>query len=324
MDIVSLLLPLLLSVSNSGSNEVPLSVEVPRRVSGMVGSSVVLPCKFNSPYSQYTTVEITVIWKMKVFYKGPVLFNSTNRVKAFTGDFENVVHTNINDRYGLAGNPRQMNASLELKNAMLDDNSQYFCRVEVKRQGLPAFMDETNPGTILEVTGPPAILNLSIQVVNVTQFTLVCLTEGEPSPNIMWIDPQNNRFPVNGSNTLIMQGPGKYQIIGELHDPKLRGNYTCVATNSQGSVIHAIHFTGIDEEWSLLRFIICVLVGSFLLIILVVIGLVIWRRKRGTFTPQTARNQLDSSKYCKVSLHQLQSLPEVTCTAEKSMAVNTQ
>ncbi|XP_067838214.1 sialic acid-binding Ig-like lectin 15 [Heptranchias perlo] len=316
-----MLVPLLLSVPGSGSNGVPMTVKVQSRVRGRVGSSVVLPCTFNSSYSHYTTVEITVIWKMEEFFKGPVLFNSTNRAKAHE-QFENVVNTNVNGRYGLAGDPREKDASLELKDAALGDNSQYFCRVEVKRPGLPTFMIETKLGTTLEVTGLPAILNLSIQAVNATQFTIVCLVEGEPSPTIMWIDPKNNRLTVNGSNTTVTRGPGKYQIVGELHDPKLGGNYTCVATNDQGSVTHTIYFAVVDEDGLLLKLIISILAGSLVLVILIVIALAIWRRKRGTakFTPQSTGYKQDSSKYCKVNLDQQQSV--VICTAAKPMEVN--
>ncbi|XP_067885298.1 sialic acid-binding Ig-like lectin 15 [Heterodontus francisci] len=325
MKALSLLLPVLLAVLSSGSDRVSVSVEVPRRVDGSAGNSVVLPCKFRSSYADYTTFDITVIWKMKVFYTGPVLFNSTNRLKT-SKIFENVVHTNINGRYRLAGDPRKKDASLELKNAMLDDNSEYFCRVEVKRQGLPPYMDETNPGTILKITGPPAILNVSIQTINDTQFTIVCIAQGEPSPNIMWIDPQNNRIPMNGSNTPVMRGPEKYQIIGRLHDPKLGGNYSCVATNDRGNVTHTIYFTSFNEQWRLLKIIICASAGGLCLIILIVIVVMIWRRKRGTatFTPQAKSYQPDSSTYCKVKLYQQQSTPESTCNAAESPEMNNQ
>ncbi|GCB67271.1 hypothetical protein scyTo_0015103 [Scyliorhinus torazame] len=278
---------LLLLLSLPGSEGV--LVEVPRRVNGMVGNPVVLPCNFTSPYTGYTTFEITVIWKVKTFYKGPVLFNSTNRARNEEG-FENVVHTNVNGRYRLAGDPRQNDASLELRSATLEDTSQYFCRVEVKRQGLPPYMKETNPGVILKITGPPIILNMFIQVINATQFTLVCLVRGEPAPNILWIDPQ--RLPVNGSNTPVTRGPGKYQVVGELHGPKLGGNYTCKATNSQGDVTHNIYFAVVNEDRALLK----VIIGSI------------------TFIRET-RQQPGSSKYWKVKP---KSTAETACTVPES------
>ncbi|XP_038661835.1 sialic acid-binding Ig-like lectin 15 [Scyliorhinus canicula] len=274
-----------------------VSVEVPRMVNGTVGSPVVLPCNFTSPYTGYTTFKITVIWKVKEFYRGPVLFNVTSRAINEEG-FENVVHSNVNGRYRLAGDPRQSDASLELRSATLEDTSQYFCRVEVKRQGLSPYMKETNPGIILKITGPPTILNMYIQAINATQFTLVCLVGGEPAPNIAWIDPQNQSLPVNGSNTPVMRGPGKYQVVGELHGPKLGGNYTCKATNSRGDVTHKIYFAGVTEDRALLKVIIGALCGSLLLIIAIVVGLVMWRRKSGSITfVRETRNQPDSSKY---------------------------
>ncbi|XP_041041398.1 sialic acid-binding Ig-like lectin 15 [Carcharodon carcharias] len=305
-----------------GSNGVSLSVGVPRRVNGTVGTSVVLPCKFSSPYTQYTTFEITVTWKVKVFYIGPVLFSSTNRAK-LDGEFENVVNTNVDNRYRLAGDPRRNNVSLEVKNATLDDNSQYFCRVEVKRQGLSPYMEETNPGITLKITGPPTILNMSIHAINETQFTLVCIVKGEPTPNIVWIDSRNNSLPVNGSDTPVTPGPGKYQIVGELHGPKLGGNYTCMATNNRGSVTQVIYFTGFGKDQTLLKVIICASAGSLILIILIVIALVIWKRNRGkaTFTPATKSYQMDSLDYSEVKLCQQQSIPEALCAVPGSSEV---
>ncbi|XP_078071327.1 sialic acid-binding Ig-like lectin 15 [Mustelus asterias] len=310
---------LLLSVPILGSDGVSVSVEVPGNVSGTVGHSVLLPCTFTFPYTSYTTFEISVIWKVKMFYKGPVLFNSTNRVRSQEA-FENVIHTNVNDRYRLAGDPRESNASLELRNATLEDNSQYFCRVEIKRKGLPPYMQETNPGVTLKITGPPTVLNMSIQAINDTQFTLVCLVRGEPPPNIVWIDPQNNSFPVNGSNTPVRRGPGKYQVVGELHGPKLGGNYTCKATNNQGNITHIIYFTGFSEGRVLLKVIIGVLIGSLLSIILIVIALVMWRRKSGsiTFNRETKRHKPESTRFHEVKEIKERSIEEMTCAVPES------
>lgn len=142
-----------LSLPAGGVGEpVAVLVHVRDRVTSTVGSSVVLPCNFKSDYSDYTTMDITVIWKVKVFYTGSVLFNVTNRSNGGK-DFVDEVHTNVNGRYKLAGDPRQRVASLEVENVTLGDSDQYFCRVEIKRQGLRAFMHESNPGVTLEIIG---------------------------------------------------------------------------------------------------------------------------------------------------------------------------
>ncbi|XP_032874291.1 sialic acid-binding Ig-like lectin 15 isoform X3 [Amblyraja radiata] len=222
-----LLLLSAVAVSGGVGEPVAVSVHVRDRVTSTVGSSVVLPCTFKSDYSDYTTMEITVIWKVKVFYTGSVLFNVTNRSKGGK-DFVDEVHTNVNGRYKLAGDPRQKVASLEVENVTLGDSDQYFCRVEVKRQGLRAFMDESNPGVTLEIIGSPIILRVSVKAINTTQPIVQCLAEGQPFPKIIWIDPQNNKLPANSSDTSVTSGPGKYQILGELRNPMFGGTYTCV------------------------------------------------------------------------------------------------
>ncbi|XP_048450855.1 sialic acid-binding Ig-like lectin 15 [Rhincodon typus] len=292
-------------------------------VNGTAGSAVILPCYFTFPYTSYTTFEITVIWKMGVFYTGTVLFNATNRAKG-QEEFENVVHTNINDRYRLAGDPRINDASIKIREARLDDTNEYFCRVEVKRPALPAYMKENNLGTVLKITGPPIIFNVSIQVINGTQFTLVCHVQGEPSPHIMWVDPQDHRLPVNASDTPVVRGPGQYQVVGELRDPTLGGNYTCVASNSLGNATQVIYFTSSNEDWSMLKVIIGVLVGSLVLIVLIVVALAIWRRRTGIldFTPQRERCPPDSSNYCKVKQCQKKSTPENSSTILESPEVS--
>ncbi|XP_060698677.1 sialic acid-binding Ig-like lectin 15 [Hemiscyllium ocellatum] len=323
MKTLHVLLSVLLLLPLSESNRELFTVNAPRRVHGTVGSAVVLPCYFTFPYASYTTFEITVIWKIGVFYTGTVLFNATNRAKG-QGDFENMVQTNINDRYRLVGDPRIGNASVEIKEARLDDTSEYFCRVEVKRPALAPYMKENNLGTILKITGPPVILNMSTRVVNGTQFTLVCHVQGEPSPKIMWIDPQQSRLPMNASDTPVVPGPGQYQVVGELRDPKLGGNYTCVTTNTFGNSTQVIYFASLTEGRSVLKVIIGALVGSLLAIILIIIALTFWRRRKGilVFTSQRERCQPKSTNYCEVKMYHQQATPEETSTVPESPEVN--
>ncbi|XP_072113673.1 uncharacterized protein [Mobula birostris] len=311
-----LFLILLTAVVISG-DPASVSVEVPKRVKGTVGHSVVLPCTLKSPYTEYTTIEIVIIWKIKVFYEGPVLFNVTNRSKG-SKEFENEVHTNIKGRYKLAGDPRKGNAALELQNATLDDSDQYFCRVEIKRQGLGTFKAESNPGITLEILGAPIILHVSVNVINTTHSTLECLAEGQPSPNIIWIDPHNKRLPVNGSDTPVTPGPGKYQTLGELRHPKLGGNYTCLVVNDQGNNTESVHLPKTAQSQHRLIYIIGILVGSIFAIILIVIVLVILRRRSGRaeFNPTRRRAQPNSSEYSRASVRLQQTSPVVNRTKE--------
>ncbi|XP_051876572.1 uncharacterized protein LOC127572887 [Pristis pectinata] len=315
---VSLLLLTAVVGSGGAGEQVAVAVDVPSRASGTVGSSAVLPCTFKSSYAEYTTVEIVVIWKVKVFYRGPVLFNVTNRSKGGK-EFENTVYTNINGRYRLAGDPRQGDASLELENATLNDNDQYFCRVEIKRQGLSTFMAETNPGITLEVLGVPVILRVSVNVINATHSTVECLAEGQPSPDIIWIDPHNKRLPVNSSDTPVTLGPGEYQTLGELHHPKLGGNYTCLVVNDQGNATQSVHLPKTGQSRHQLIYIIGILVGSFVLVMLIAIILLIRRRKSGKveFNSASKRAQRNSVQYLKVNGQEQQ-----TSAAEPLTQVN--
>ncbi|XP_062905656.1 uncharacterized protein LOC134347242 [Mobula hypostoma] len=307
---------LLAAVLISGDPDL-MSVEVPERVNGTVGHSVVLPCTLKSPYTEYTTVEIVIIWKIKVFYEGPVLFNVTNRSKG-SKEFENEVHTNIEGRYRLAGDPRKGNAALELQNATLDDSDQYFCRVEISRQGLGTFKAESKPGITLEILGAPIILHVSVNVINATHSTLQCLAEGQPSPNIIWIDPHNKRLPVNGSDTPVTPGPGKFQTLGELHHPKLGGNYTCLVVNDQGNSTESVHLPETAQSQHRLIYIIGILVGSIIVMILIVIVLVILRRRSGRaeFNPTRRRAQPNSSEYSRASVRLQQTSAVVNRTEE--------
>ncbi|XP_032874289.1 sialic acid-binding Ig-like lectin 15 isoform X1 [Amblyraja radiata] len=307
-----LLLLSAVAVSGGVGEPVAVSVHVRDRVTSTVGSSVVLPCTFKSDYSDYTTMEITVIWKVKVFYTGSVLFNVTNRSKGGK-DFVDEVHTNVNGRYKLAGDPRQKVASLEVENVTLGDSDQYFCRVEVKRQGLRAFMDESNPGVTLEIIGSPIILRVSVKAINTTQPIVQCLAEGQPFPKIIWIDPQNNKLPANSSDTSVTSGPGKYQILGELRNPMFGGTYTCVVVSDQGNSSQSIYLPSKGQVRHLLLYIIGILVGSVILVILVVILLLMQRRKKGKaeFNPTSKRAQRSLQQYSKVSMCQQQQIPSV-------------
>ncbi|XP_059830178.1 sialic acid-binding Ig-like lectin 15 [Hypanus sabinus] len=321
----SLLLCLILLTAVVISGELPsVSVEVPSSVNGTVGRSVILPCTLKSPYTEYTTVEIVITWKIKVFYTGSVLFNVTNRSKD-SKEFENEVHTNTKGRYKLAGDPRKGNAALELQNATLDDSDQYFCRVEINRQGLNTFKAESNPGITLEILGAPIILRVYVNVINATYSTIECLAEGQPSPNIIWIDPHNKSLPVDGRDTPVTPGPGKYQTLGELHHPKLAGNYTCLAVNDQGNTMQSVHLLKMVEsqhrpQW--LIYIIGILVGSVLVVIVLVIALVMLRRRSGRaeFNSTRKRAQPNSSEYSKVSVR-LQQTSSVVIMPEQNGSV---
>ncbi|KAF6212100.1 hypothetical protein GE061_012620 [Apolygus lucorum] len=80
--------------------------------------------------------------------------------------------------------------------------------------------------TLIERFGPPEIKKLPAvtQVRNGESVVLNCPVSGFPAPTITW------RF--NGNEVVRRRGP-EYEIPKISH--KLEGNYTCIATNSEGS-----------------------------------------------------------------------------------------
>ncbi|XP_067838508.1 sialic acid-binding Ig-like lectin 15 [Heptranchias perlo] len=229
------------------------------RVTVNKGDSATLPCTF-SPPDQYPS-NITVLWMKENPWKESVVFNQTRSLR----DGSDSVTVNKGDRYQLIGDPTQGDASIRMRDLGLNDTSKYFCHVHVKNGGREyVTQDEMR----LQVVAPATILELSVVTDNIIGDSIVCKVEGEPPANITWIDPENSALP--GNSTTVTQLLEKHQTVGEILNPTLRGNYSCVAVNEHGRDVRQIHFPAADNDYS--NFIIAMLclipLAKFLLLLI--------------------------------------------------------
>lgn len=122
------------------------SMTVPKAVDRKTGEDAVIPCSFTTPHKDYQG-NITVIWRTKYPFKGPISFRCLSKTIASESG-QNC--TESDGRYSLSGNPRENNISLRIDNVSLTDNKQYFCRVELEKKGENY---ETDSGTSLNIRG---------------------------------------------------------------------------------------------------------------------------------------------------------------------------
>ncbi|XP_075071279.1 sialic acid-binding Ig-like lectin 15 [Mixophyes fleayi] len=206
------------------------SLQVSRDVSGEIGKAASLPCLFTHPHKNHYG-GLTVIWRIKQPYNGTVVFKC---VSDGSNDPCKVTVNHMN-KFKLIGNLRNNNISISIENLTWADNNKYYCRVELSSDRHDKY--ETKSGTLLHVSAPPRIVNITVGFDQRWGYHAVCTAEGEPVPTLVWIDPLNNH-----EDTILTRPVLKHQKATELHHLRLEGKYTCVATNSHGKVEGSVYF----------------------------------------------------------------------------------
>ncbi|XP_039400311.1 sialic acid-binding Ig-like lectin 15 [Mauremys reevesii] len=192
---------------------------VPPRITGLRGDSIVLPCNFTHPESNYMG-DIQVIWKPDIFEC--LVSNSSTE----PGRFNNcTTGQEPSGRYRLAGDPQQHNLSLHIAGLRFEDSREYKCRVVLREN--PGWAYETKMGITLTVEARPSILNLTL-LPGPLPVRVACTAEGNPVPNITWLGPAGSE--VEQSQNLA--GP-QNQTTQELSVSRI-GTYTCWAENMHG------------------------------------------------------------------------------------------
>ncbi|XP_018423774.1 PREDICTED: sialic acid-binding Ig-like lectin 15 [Nanorana parkeri] len=227
--ILSLLMFFIIPLSGGVSGN-SWSIQVSRDVIGEIGKSASLPCVFSHPHKNHHG-GLTVIWRVKQPHDGTVVFRCSsdhvNQPCKTTANYMN--------KFQLIGNPRNNNISISIGNLTWEDSNRYYCRIELSSDRHDKY--ETKSGTLLHVSAPPRIINISVGFDHRRGYHAVCIAEGEPAPSLVWIDPQNHYQDMLPSSSTL-----KHQMATELHYLHQDGKYTCVATNSHGRTEGSVYF----------------------------------------------------------------------------------
>uniref|UniRef100_A0A4W3HZT5 Ig-like domain-containing protein n=1 Tax=Callorhinchus milii TaxID=7868 RepID=A0A4W3HZT5_CALMI len=215
-------------------------MEAPEMVTG---GDATLPCSFTMPGIHPSN--IYVIWRRGSPQSRPFI-NDTLGLASHTNPGESET-ANEGNRYKVVGNVGDGDTSLRIRGLELNDTSRYFCHVHV------TFTLSDGPRT------PAVILSLSLVAGDGAGSGIVCTAEGEPPANITWIDPENNTLPINTSHTPVTHVPDKYQTVGEIRGPRLRGTYRCVAENTQGRDTRDILVAAPQRDGSFIIAILCLI-----------------------------------------------------------------
>ncbi|XP_063769208.1 sialic acid-binding Ig-like lectin 15 [Pseudophryne corroboree] len=249
------------------------SLQVSKDVTGDIGKAATLPCLFTHPHKNHYG-GLTVIWRIKKPYNGTVVFKCVS-------DGSNdpcKITVNYMNKFKLIGNLRNNNISISVENLTWADSNKYYCRVELSSDRHDKY--ETKSGTWLHISAPPRIVNITVGFDHRWGYHAVCSAEGEPVPTLVWINPINNH-----EDTIISGPILRHQKATELHNLRLEGKYTCVATNSHGKVEGSVYFFKFTPGGSSNRAVYVTLltaIGAKLLILFVMIGAVRYYSKDET------------------------------------------
>ncbi|XP_068128112.1 sialic acid-binding Ig-like lectin 15 [Hyperolius riggenbachi] len=223
---------------NNGVQGNSWSLQVSKDITVEVGKVASLPCVFSHPHKNHHG-GLTVIWRVKQPYNGTVVFRCTAE------DMNEACKTTTSymNKFRLIGNPRNNDVSISINNLTWEDSNRYYCRVELSSDRQDKY--ETKSGTLLHVSAPPRIMNISVGFDHVRGYHAVCIAEGEPVPSLVWVDPRNFHQDVYLTSSTL-----KHRISTELHYLHQDGRYTCVATNSLGRVEGSVYFFKFKPEGS--------------------------------------------------------------------------
>lgn len=125
---------------------------------------------------------------------------------------------------------------------VFDNGTLYFNDVGMKEEGDYTCYAENQIGQdemkihIRVVASAPAIRNTSFQVIRVSPgetASLACRAEGQPSPTMTWLSPNNHVLAPSASEKYKLSTDGTLQIHKVQHLDS--GNYTCLAKNTAGT-----------------------------------------------------------------------------------------
>ncbi|XP_026852128.2 sialic acid-binding Ig-like lectin 15 isoform X1 [Electrophorus electricus] len=205
---------------------------VPDMVTGKLGKDVLLPCNFTPP-AQKEQESLTVIWRTKFHYTGPVIFSCLSKTDmSETGQNCSKSH----GRYSLLGNPRSNNISLRIKDVTFMDEKTYFCRIQLSKSG--SF--ETLTGTRLNIHVAPELLSIYIQTRASGEQLVTCDVKGSPPPTVMWIMPENISAPSVSVQSTCCSASSSIAY-------KPNTNYTCQIHGENGLQHQTIYFQAATE-----------------------------------------------------------------------------
>ncbi|KAM9137602.1 sialic acid-binding Ig-like lectin 15 [Pangshura tecta] len=217
---------LLTGVALWGSSAQPgWDMYIPPRITGLRGDSIVLPCNFIHPITNYMG-DIQVIWKPDIF-QCLVSNNSTE-----TSSFDNcTTGQGPSGRYRLAGDPRRHNLSLHIARLRFEDSGEYKCRVMLLKN--PKWAYENKMGITLTVEARPSILNLTL-LPGPLPVRVACTAEGNPVPNITWLGPAGSKVELSQNRA------GPQNQMTQVLPVSRNGTYTCRAENVHGQAERSV------------------------------------------------------------------------------------
>ncbi|XP_069482834.1 sialic acid-binding Ig-like lectin 12 isoform X2 [Ambystoma mexicanum] len=271
------------------------SMTTAEEITGWEGQSAVLPCTFTYPKGDYRG-DVKTIWK-----------TPTEATAIDGGFFQCTVHNSSkgeqdwdecisgNERYRLAGDPRQNDLSLEIKNLSFTQKGKYSCRVELtERSGA---MWETKYDTELLVHAPAEILNLAIEG---NDTAVVCTAKGNPTPNITWMSPTLSQ------ETYPLEDTPENFVLRSVINVTAQGTYTCVSVNMYARQERSILVRKGPEasrQFNVLTVLIPVL-SVLILGLLAILVLVFWKRKGGLQKSSSGRKPSDTRTFPKQEIQE--------------------
>ncbi|XP_064802159.1 sialic acid-binding Ig-like lectin 13 [Oncorhynchus masou masou] len=118
------------------------TAEVPKSVSGLQGSCIVIPCSFNYPEPEKKPSKLTGIW-LKDTYEVIYHPDSSNIIKDYRGRTE------------LVGDLRQKNCSLRIDPLHDSDKGAFTFRIEIKDHNKYSYKEDTVSITVSSSPDPP-------------------------------------------------------------------------------------------------------------------------------------------------------------------------
>ncbi|XP_026540354.1 sialic acid-binding Ig-like lectin 5 [Notechis scutatus] len=216
-------------------------------VSVQRGFAVYIPCQFTYNQGDLSRNEKVVAYWIKHSPQHHSCSPSSQPdcLPVATNDQNQIVERSAKDRFYLFGDPRKGNCSLVIRDARIEDEGQYYLRIEGKRYLKFSFLQGNgNTSPYVHVIEPPQKVNITVDITDSRQLglperkegvnhvtvkegntvTLICTADGRPPPNLSWMK----------ENQKVGEPTGYLQLreIG----PEDAGKYQCLANSQHGSL----------------------------------------------------------------------------------------